>query len=194
MKGGASSAESFAETFRNTYGWNVMKASAIENRLWDNLYNTYINDDLKLGVHKFFKKENPYALQEMSAVMLETVRKGYWKATDKQIKDISELHAKLVKEHQAGCSGFVCDNAKLKEFINKNLKPELQKSYNKEIENVRNESKEKSKDNVVLKKEETKKYNEKKDTSIDVNYKLFFSVLGLLALIFIIIRIRKIKR
>lgn len=191
IKGGASSAEGFAETFRNTYGWNVMKPSVIENRLWDDLYNTYIKDELKLGVHKFFKRENPYALQEMSAVMLETVRKGYWKATDEQIKTISKLHAELVKQYEAGCSGFVCDNAKLKDFINKNLSKDLKPDYNKQIDNVRNVNKEKTKDNVVLKKEQKQSPDQHVNTSLDIDYKLLFGFLAAIALIMILIRKRR---
>jgi len=153
MKGGASSAENFAETFRNTFGWNVMKPSVIENRLWDKLYDVYVQDKLKLNIQEFFKRENPYALQEMTAVMLETVRKGYWKATPEQIKAMAALHAKLVKEYEAGCSGFVCDNQKLKAFISQNLDAELEKQYSKEIDNVRESRKTKNKETVVLKKE-----------------------------------------
>ncbi len=191
IKGGASSAEGFAETFRNTYGWNVMKPSIIEDRLWDDLYNTYIKDDLNLGVHKFFKRENPYALQEMSAVMLETVRKGYWKATDEQIKTISKLHAELVKQHEAGCSGFVCDNAKLKDFINKNLNKELKQDYNKQIDDVRNVNKEKAKDNVILKKKEKKQLSQAADTSLDIDNRILLGFLAAIALVIVVIRKRK---
>ena len=91
MKGGASSAESFAETFRNTFGWNVMKPSVVENRLWDQLYDTYVQDKQNLNIHEFFKRENPYALQEMTAVMLETVRKGMWKASKEQIEAMGQI-------------------------------------------------------------------------------------------------------
>ena len=154
MKGGASSAETFAETFRNTFGWNVMKPTVIENRLWDELYDVYVQDKLNLDIKKFFQRENPYALQEMTAVMLETVRKGYWKATPEQIKAMAKLHAELVKEHEAGCSGFVCDNQKLKAFISQNLTTELKDEYRKEIDNVRESRKDKNKETVVLKKEE----------------------------------------
>ncbi len=156
-KGGASSAETFAETFRNTFGWNVMKPSVIENRLWDELYNVYVQDKLQLDLHQFFKRENPYALQEMTAVMLETVRKGMWKATPEQIKAMANLHAELVKEHEAGCSGFVCDNMKLKSFIGKQLDEQLKKDYEQEIEKVREAPKREGKDAVVLKKEQQDK-------------------------------------
>ncbi len=193
MKGGASSAETFAETFRNTFGWNVMKPSVIENRLWDELYDTYVEDKQNLGVHKFFEKENPYALQEMTAVMLETVRKGMWKATPEQIKNMAELHGKLVKEHEAGCSGFVCDNQKLKAFISKQLDKDLQQAYNKEIDNVREVSKEASKENVVLKKEEKIQPKQQAESTFSTNKTLLlaFSEVILLLLLMFVIRRRK---
>ncbi len=157
MKGGASSAENFAETFRNTFGWNVMKESVIEDRLWDELYKTYVTDEQKLGIHQFFERENPFALQEITSVMLETVRKGMWEATPEQIKTMASLHAQLVKDYEAGCSGFVCDNQKLRNYISKNLDSDLKEAYTKQIDYIRESSKEKAEQSVVLKKEEKTK-------------------------------------
>ena len=74
MKGGASSASEFAEVITNTYGWNVMKPAAIDKELWNNIYNVYVKDELNLGVKKYFEQQNPAALEEMTAVMLESVR------------------------------------------------------------------------------------------------------------------------
>ena len=133
QQGGASSAEVFAETFRNTYGWDAMKSSVIDEQLWDGLNDVYIDDKYGLKLHEFFKRENPYALQEMTAVMLETARKGYWQPEPAVLKKIATLHAELVKEFDAGCSGFVCDNIKLREMISQQLEPELQKDYLEQI-------------------------------------------------------------
>ncbi|OZI31863.1 hypothetical protein CAL29_28805 [Bordetella genomosp. 10] len=116
-RGGASSAETFAETFRNVYGWNVMKPSVIQPQLWDALYAAYVRDAGGLGVHAFFERANPYALQEMTAVMLETARKGYWKPDAQALRDTARLHADLVARHGASGTGFVNDNAALRAFI-----------------------------------------------------------------------------
>ena len=110
-----------------------MKSSVIDEALWDGLNQVYIEDKYDLGIQQFFKRENPYALQEMTAVMLETVRKGYWKPDDAVVKKIAKLHADLVKEFGAGCSGFVCDNVKLKNMISQQLEPELRKDYLEKI-------------------------------------------------------------
>ncbi|WP_430817813.1 cobaltochelatase subunit CobN [Carboxylicivirga sp. RSCT41] len=190
MKGGASSADGFAETFRNTFGWNVMKPSVVEERLWNDLYDVYVDDKLKLNVHDFFERENPYALQEMTAVMLETVRKGMWKASPEQIKAMSELHAGLVDKHEAGCSGFVCDNAKLRSFISGQLPAEMQQAYSKQIDKVRVSKKEASDDNMVLKKDEKIDPQEQHDLTMHFDIKTV-GIISLAVLVLIILFIRK---
>ena len=80
MKGGASAAGGFAEIVENTYGWNVMKPKAIDKELWDDIYRVYVQDKYKLGTKTFFEQKNPAALQQITAVMLETVRKGMWES------------------------------------------------------------------------------------------------------------------
>lgn len=53
MKGGASSASTFAEIVTNTYGWNVMKPKAIDKEMWDEIYNVYVKDKYHLGTKEF---------------------------------------------------------------------------------------------------------------------------------------------
>ena len=134
LKGGASSAANFTEVVRNTYGWNVMKPAAIDNELWDRIYDIYVQDQLHLGTREFFERESPAALQEMTAIMLETARKGYWKASPEQLKAIAELHGELVTRHEAACSGFTCDNAKLRDFIGRQLTPDKAQAYRASVD------------------------------------------------------------
>jgi len=126
--GEASSAESFAETFRNTYGWNVMKPDAIDSAVWDKLYDVYVDDINNLNLQDFFERENPYALQEMSGVMLETARKGLWQASEQQLATLAKLHASLVNEFEAGCGTFTCGNPLLQAFIKSKLTDAAQQS------------------------------------------------------------------
>ena len=44
--GEASYKEHFAETFRNNYGWNVMKPEAILDYVWNIYHEIYVNDKL----------------------------------------------------------------------------------------------------------------------------------------------------
>lgn len=154
MKGGASSAGEFAEVITNTYGWNVMKPAAIDKELWDNIYNVYVKDELNLGVKKYFEQQNPAALEEMTAVMLESVRKGLWKASEEQVAELSKLHTEIVNTYRPSCSGFVCDNAKLRDFIASKTNAQTAAQYKENISKIR-EAKTSGEDKgMVMKKEE----------------------------------------
>ena len=194
-KEGQGAASALAETIRNTYGWNVMKPSAIDKELWDDIYNTYIKDDKDLGIRDFFEQNNPAALQEITAVMMETIRKGMWNASPEQRKAIAELHAEEIEKFGAGCSGFVCDNAKLRDFIAKEIPAEQQQNYQKAIQKVRNLSSEQSKDAQLLKKEEL---NADDTSAIERPSQLFLfvaiGVVVVLIIIFVIYRKRKLRQ
>lgn len=115
--GGASSAATFAETFRNGFGWETMRPQTIGDESWNALYDVYVQDRYALELKAFFEQSHPQSLQEITAVMLETARKGFWDASDDQRAEIAALHAELIETHGAGCSGFVCGNPKLQAFI-----------------------------------------------------------------------------
>lgn len=154
MKGEAGSAGGFAEIIQNTYGWNVMKPKVIDKELWDDIYDVYVKDKFNLGVRKFFEKENPAALEEMTAVMLETIRKGMWKASESQIADIAELHTELVEKFKPSCSGFVCNNSKLREYVASKMDKATAEKYLGSIRKIREVAVDDGGKGVVMKKEE----------------------------------------
>lgn len=100
MKGGEGSAQMFGEIFRNIFGWHVMRPSAMDKELFNDLYRMYIKDENKLGIHEYFLRVNPAAFQAMTAVMLESARKGYWKASDEQLKPLLPC---MHKSHAKRC-------------------------------------------------------------------------------------------
>lgn len=152
MKGGATSAEGFAETFRNIFGWNVMKPATIDQELWNELFDVYIQDKHNLGIDKFFSEANPAAMQEITAVMLESIRKEYWHASKEQIGTLANKHAQWVKDHDAGCSGFVCNNVLLKNFIEQQLNESTKQSYDEKISSATTKLSQQDKDGIVMKK------------------------------------------
>lgn len=110
------------------------------NELWNAIYDTYVADRNHLGVKDFFTSRSPAALQEMTAVMLETARKGMWKASAGQLSALARLHTETVRRYGAACSGFVCDNARLRDFIASNVSPEAARQYRSAVAEVRAEA------------------------------------------------------
>ncbi len=131
--GEASSAEVLAETLRNSFGWNTMKPAAIMPGFWNQVYETLIDDQHELALRDFFETENPYALQEVTGVMLEAARKGFWTPEGERLRALAALHADLVSRFEAGCGNFTCGNQLLQGFIEDQLDETLLASYRNEI-------------------------------------------------------------
>lgn len=187
MKGGAGDASNLTEVITNTYGWNVMKPDAIDDELWDDIYDTYIDDKHGLGVKDYFRHTNPAALQEMTAVMLETVRKGMWDASPEQVAKMAELHTGLVNEFGAACSGFVCDNAKLRDFIASKVSTSSASAYNQAVAAVRAENIASADNGMVMKRD---RLNETQTETNHVNG-IVVAAIVLLAVCGLIILIRR---
>ena len=166
MKGGAGDASAIAETVTNTFGWNVMKPEAIDDRVWDEIYEVYVKDKFGLGVREHFKEVNPAALEEVTAVMLESVRKGLWEASPEQVADIAELHAGLIEEFAPSCSGFVCDNPALQDYIASALPDASASEYRGAIRQIREASVSDASDGMVLKKDRLQGETEKETTLV----------------------------
>ncbi|MDE5759821.1 MAG: cobaltochelatase subunit CobN, partial [Bacteroides sp.] len=193
MKGEAGAAHTFAEIVQNTYGWNVMKPQAIDKEMWDEIYNVYVKDKFNLGLQDYFEKQNPAALQEMTAVMLETVRKGMWQASEQQVADIAKLHTELVNKYNPSCSGFVCDNAKLRAFIASKAEPQTAAQYKERIEQIREVATDDSKKGVVMKKEEMNQSNSDRTITLLSNVAVGVLVLIAVATLVLLVRHRRKK-
>jgi cobaltochelatase CobN len=169
MKGGASSASKITEVISNTYGWSVMKPDVIDRQMWDQLYDVYVKDSHKLGVQKFFKEQNPSAMQEITAVMMETARKGMWKATPQQLTDIATMHTELVQEFGASSSGMSGSNAKLQDFIAQKVNTQTAAQYRQQIATMKqaDPSAISAKDGMVMKKEEIQSGQESTESTLN---------------------------
>lgn len=192
MKGGASSASTFAEIVTNTYGWNVMKPKAIDKEMWDEIYNVYVKDKYHLGTKEFFDKQNPAALMEMTAVMMESARKGMWKATPQQLRDIAKLHTETVNKYKPSCSGFVCNNAKLRNYIASKTDAASAKEYQQNVEQIRDaEAAKNSSDKGMVMKKETLNEDAQKSTTVVSGIVVGVIVIVAFVLLAVLIRRRR---
>ncbi len=150
MKGGAGSAQMFGEIFRNIFGWHAMRPSAMDENLFNDLYNMYVVDENKLGFHDYMMRTNPASYQSMTAVMMESARKGYWKPSRQQLQTVAKLHAHITDEAGAACTEFVCDNEPMQQFISQQLTGKDKEAYDARMGEMRNAG---SAKDMVLKKQ-----------------------------------------
>ena len=190
MKGKASAAGQIQEIVTNMHGWEATRPELIDDALWNEVYDTYIEDKQQLGVTDFIKRENAVSLEEVTAVMLEATRKGMWKASEAQIAHLASLHTDLVKQYGVTSSQFSSENKKLQEYISQKAPAANAQVYQKQLSAANNASEEvyDTKNSQVLQKEEMTTGQEKKQVSLDG---LWIGVAVLVALVGLVVFVRR---
>ena len=61
--------------------------------------------------------KSPFAYQDITARMEETIRKGYWKADEATEKKIVEEYLESVNKHGVGCAEHTCGNPRLSKHV-----------------------------------------------------------------------------
>lgn len=190
MKGEATTAQMFGETFRNIFGWNVMRPSAIDKELYNDLYKMYILDEKNIGIQEYFDKTNSAAYQAMTSVMIESARKGYWKPTEEQLRLTLAVHTASIEKNGAGCTEFICDNEKLQTYIASNLTSEQAVKFNRNMKLVK-ETGGRNNDGVVLKQDTVKTLQNNEETKVGNYVMIGVTVTIFISLILFIVYRRK---
>lgn len=181
-KGGSSDAMRIMEIIENTYGWNVCKPEVIDKELWDGIYEMWIKDKAGLGTKTFFENSCPAALEQITGIMLETARKGLWKAGEEKINTLSELNAELIRKYGSSEGNIGNSNEKLKEFIADNIKDKEKANLYKK----QNQTK-----GVILKEQQEAMPEEKDDMVSRYTTYVITGLLTLFVVGMIIFRLRK---
>lgn len=99
------------------WGWDATVTETVDDRMWQETFGVYVEDKHNLGMQQFFEKNSPFAYQDITARMLETVRKGNWNADAATQKKLLEEYVGSVNRHGVGCAEHTCGNAKLQKFV-----------------------------------------------------------------------------
>ena len=99
------------------WGWDAVTPEVVDDAMWKETFDVYVEDKHNLGMKDFFEKVSPYAYQDMSARMAETVRKGYWKADAETQKKLIAEYVESVNQHGASGAENTTGNARLSKFV-----------------------------------------------------------------------------
>lgn len=122
MKEGYAGADQISVHVSNTMGWQIMRPESVSDDLWEEIVNIYLKDSKDLSIRDWFEAENPFALQEIHEILLESIRKGYWKASQETLSEIARGYAALVARHGEGGGLRGGGNEKLEAFVRRVLK------------------------------------------------------------------------
>ncbi|MDI9394079.1 MAG: cobaltochelatase subunit CobN [Euryarchaeota archaeon] len=111
---GYSGGSMMSEFVDNLFGWEVSDPGLVDDTVWQQVYETYVND---ASMREWFKRNNPDAYQSVTARMLEAVRHDYWTPSEDVIKSLATEYEQSVAENGASCCHHTCGNPLLHEFV-----------------------------------------------------------------------------
>ncbi|HDS16506.1 MAG TPA: cobaltochelatase subunit CobN [Proteobacteria bacterium] len=110
-------AREMAEFVENMWGWQVTTPEMIDAAKWQETFEVYVEDKYGQKLQEFFNRENPWAYQSLTARMLESVRKGYWRPTKEVETRLAREYAVSVVEKGVACCDHTCNNPQLNQMV-----------------------------------------------------------------------------
>jgi cobaltochelatase CobN len=117
QKEGYAGAGAMREFVEYLWGWNATVPELVDGAMWKETFDVYVEDARKLGMKAFFEKSSPFAYQDMTGRMVETIRKGYWNADPETRKKLLTEYVKSVGEHGASGAEFTSGNPRLTKYV-----------------------------------------------------------------------------
>ncbi|BAV65916.1 cobaltochelatase subunit CobN [Sphingobium cloacae] len=117
QKEGYAGAGAMREFIEYLWGWDATVTDAVDDAMWQHTYETYVEDRQKLGMKQFFESKSPFAYQDITARMIETIRKDYWKADAKTRGRLVREYLDSVAAHGVNCTDVSCGNGRLLRYV-----------------------------------------------------------------------------
>ncbi len=99
------------------WGWDAVATDVVGDAMWEQTYETYVQDNQNLGMKEFFNEHSPYAYQDITARMIETIRKGYWDADEEVKARLISEYLSNVAEYGVNCTEVSCGNGRMLEYV-----------------------------------------------------------------------------
>ena len=116
QKEGYAGAGAMREFVEYLWGWKATVPTSVDDAMWQETYETYVQDKQHLGMKDFFEKKSPFAYQDITARMIETVRKGYWKTDDATKAKLLSEYIASINAHGVSCTEVSCNNGRLLKY------------------------------------------------------------------------------
>lgn len=116
-KEGYAGAGAMREFVEYLWGWEATVPETVSDGMWQETFDVYVQDKHHLGVREFFESKSPYAYQDMTARMVETIRKGYWKADAATETRLLTEYIQSVNAHGPSGAENTTGNARLMKYV-----------------------------------------------------------------------------
>ena len=99
------------------WGWDATVPESVDDAMWQESFEVYVEDKHDLDMKAFFDANSPFAYQDLTARMVETIRKEYWNADEETTARLLSEYVESVATHGVGCAGHTCGNPRLLQYV-----------------------------------------------------------------------------
>ena len=99
------------------WGWDATVPESVDDAMWQESFEVYVEDKHDLDMKAFFDRASPFAYQDMTARMVETIRKDYWNADEETTRRLLSEYVESVAAFGVGCAGHTCGNPRLLQYV-----------------------------------------------------------------------------
>ena len=99
------------------WGWQVTTPGDVDESAWEQTYQVYVEDKYGMDIKNFMDENNPWAYQSLTGRMLETVRKGYWNASEEIRRKLAVEYAVSVVNRGLACCDHTCNNPQFHQMV-----------------------------------------------------------------------------
>ena len=117
QKEGYAGAGHMREFVEYLWGWDATVTQTVDAAMWKETFDVYVSDKHELGMEEFFDEHSPYAYQDITARMVETIRKGYWEADEETERTLLAEYVESVNAHGTSGAEFTTGNARLSKYV-----------------------------------------------------------------------------
>lgn len=110
MESGYAGTAHMEELFSVMGVWQMTMPDLVTDKMWNNLYETYMNDSKDTGVTEYLKGENAYAYQSMVAALLNSAYNGDWKPAEDIQKQLEKEYVEQTILNGVVCCHHTCSN------------------------------------------------------------------------------------
>jgi len=117
QKEGYAGAGAMREFVEYLWGWDATATDVVDDAMWQETFATYVQDKHKLGMRDWFESNSPFAYQDMTGRMIETVRKGYWNADQATRAELYREYLENVEKNGVNCTAVSCGNGRMLAYV-----------------------------------------------------------------------------
>jgi cobaltochelatase CobN len=114
---GYAGAGAMREFVEYLWGRDATATQVVDDAMWQETYEPYVEDKQQLGMKQYFEASSPFAYQDITARMIETIRKDHWNADEATRAKLVSEYLESVADHGVNCTDVSCGNGRLMRYV-----------------------------------------------------------------------------